>query len=154
MGDDPVDLVDPTGEFWNFIIGAGLSAGLDLFIQLANNGWNIHCVNWYSVGASAALGALGVRWGGAAGKGKEFSHWIPRRHLPDWLKKKKSPWLGNYVSPRRHFKHDNYRYPRGWRDMGSRYPRLIQQIDRIPNAIKGIGAGGALGTLNSNCECN
>jgi len=37
--------------------------------------------------------------------------------------------------------------------MGSRFPKPLQQLDRIPNGIKGIGAGIALG-LSTDCECN
>ena len=112
-------------------------------------------VDWTSVAISGALGAIGVKSAGRkiVNDGKEFSHWIPKRLLPQSLKNSKSPWLGNTVSPKRHFKHDNYRYPRGWRKMGNRFPRPLQQLDRIPNGIKGIGAGGALG-LSSDCECN
>ena len=149
----PVNLVDPNGEFWNFIIGAGLGAGLDLFIQLANNGWNIHCVNWYSVGASAALGALGVRWGGAAGKGKEFSHWIPNRAGGP-----RSIWNGNYVPKSTHALSDPYRYrfmPRSWKGNNPMYNPFRKHWVRFPNALKGIGAGGALGFFPNDChkEC-
>lgn len=65
----------------------------------------------------------------------------------------RSIWNGNYVTPKRHFKHDNYRFPKGWREMGNRFPRPLQQLDRIPNAVKGVGAGGALGLGGSDCEC-
>jgi hypothetical protein len=64
------------------------------------------------VGASAALGALGVRWGGVAGRGKEFSHWIPNRAGGP-----RSIWNGNYVPKSTHALSDPYRYrfmPRSW----------------------------------------
>ena len=40
--------------------GAVIFGGLDLFAQLATNGWNIKCVNWTQVGVAGAVGSIGV----------------------------------------------------------------------------------------------
>jgi hypothetical protein len=102
----------------------------------------------------------------AAGKkaiGKEFSHWIPDRTLKrtgnDFVRNTfgRSRLNGNYVTPQRHYQHDPYRYPRGWRDMGPRYNPVRQQYDRIPNSIKGGAAGagyGAAGNAANRPDCN
>jgi RHS repeat-associated protein len=54
---DPVSMVDPEGEFG--IVGALVSGGIDLGIQLLQNGGNFRCVSWLQVGGAAALGAIG-----------------------------------------------------------------------------------------------
>ena len=149
----PLNYNDPSGKFWNFVIGAGLGAGLDLFIQLARNGWNIDCVNWYSVGASAALGVLGVAGAGTKGLGKEFSHWIPNRAGGP-----RSIWNGNYVPKNTHALSDPYRYrfmPRTWKGNNPMYNPFRKHWVRFPNAGKGVGAGAGLGFLPSDCsnEC-
>jgi len=56
VGGNPFHDVDPTGEFG--IVGAGVGAGIDLTIQLLTNGGNLKCIDWTSVGLSAALGAV------------------------------------------------------------------------------------------------
>jgi len=53
---DPVNLIDPTGEFG--IVGALIGAGLELGIQLALNGGRIECVDWADVVVSGAVGAV------------------------------------------------------------------------------------------------
>ena len=56
---DPLIYTDPLGECpWCV---AGVIGGLtDLGIQLAFNGFNLKCVNWWEVGISAATSAAGV----------------------------------------------------------------------------------------------
>lgn len=100
--------------------------------------------------------ALSTMIGGGAGlrtatktKGKEFSHWIPKRKGGP-----RSPYNGNYVTPRRHYKHDPYRYPPGNRNWGPKWPRPIQQVDRIPNVYKGGAAGGAYGGASMMVNCS
>lgn len=60
----PLALIDPTGEVVP-LAGALFGGGLDLIEQLAENQGRIECVNWWRVGANAALGAVG----GAAFRG-------------------------------------------------------------------------------------
>ncbi len=69
-GGDPVNYVDPDGHApWLVAAAAGAAAGagIDIATQLATNGGNFDCINWGSVGVSAALGALpgttkGLNW--------------------------------------------------------------------------------------------
>ncbi|WP_265665209.1 hypothetical protein [Verminephrobacter aporrectodeae] len=112
---------------------------------------------WTGIGFEVVLGGA-AGWGaaGAKGAGKEFSHWIPRRSLPKRLKNVRSKWLGNYVSPERHFRHDPHRYPSGWDKLGDRFPFWKQQFDRIPHVYKGGAAApiaGAAAREINDCEC-
>jgi RHS repeat-associated protein len=66
VGGDPISRIDPNGEFWNFVIGAGIGMGLDVITQLVENGGNWHCIDVGEVLTSGALGALG---GGLGGRG-------------------------------------------------------------------------------------
>ncbi len=92
---------------------------------------------------SIAFGAAaGARAAGTRGAGREFSHFWPKR----WGGPR-NIFNGNYVAPARHYLHDVFRYPRGWRDLGTRLPPVIAQLDRIPNLYKGIAAGSAYGVL-------
>ena len=108
---------------------------------------------WAGTGLSIATGAAGgLKAAGTKGAGKEFSHWIPNRFGGP-----RSPWNGNFVSPSRHYRHDPFRYPPGWRELGPRLNPFLQQVDRIPNAIKGTAAGigyaaGSAAANNSKCS--
>lgn len=77
---------------------------------------------------------------GAKAAGKEFSHFVPAR-----MGGARAWWNGNYVSAARHYAHDAFRYPSGWRAMGPKLPPGLAQIDRIPDAFKGVVAGLAYG---------
>jgi RHS repeat-associated protein len=108
---------------------------------------------WAGVAASMATGlAGGLKAAGAKGAGKEFSHWIPNR-----MGGPRSTWNGNFVPPSRHYYHDPYRYPKGWRDLGPKWNPVRQQYDRIPNAYKGGAAGAAYGAAGAaqagDCTC-
>jgi RHS repeat-associated protein len=100
----------------------------------------------------AAGGAGGLRAAGTRGVGREFSHWIPNR-----MGGPRSLWNGNYVSPARHYYHDPYRYPPGYKNLGPKWQPIRQQFDRIPNVYKGAAAGAVWGAASmsgkSNCEC-
>lgn len=51
----------------------------------------------------------------------------------------------NRTAPARHYYHDAFRYPSGWRGLGGKWLVWVQQLDRIPNVYKGAGAGAAAG---------
>ena len=53
---DPVNLVDPTGEFG--ILGAIIGGGIELAIQLALNGGRFECVDLVDVIGMAVVGAI------------------------------------------------------------------------------------------------
>jgi RHS repeat-associated protein len=172
--EDPVNMVDPDGlqsldDFADF--GAGFVDSFTFGLTSGLWGDSVdRCSGWYTAGEwaeFAASMATGVGGGlKAAGKkaiGKEFSHWIPDRTLKrtgnDFVRNTfgRSRLNGNYVTPQRHYQHDPYRYPRGWRDMGPRYNPVRQQYDRIPNSIKGGAAGagyGAAGNAANRPDCN
>jgi RHS repeat-associated protein len=96
---------------------------------------------WTGIATSTVIGgAAGWRAAGTKAVGKEFSHWIPNR-----MGGPRSLWNGNYVTPARHYYHDPFRYPSGWRGLGDKWPAWVQQLDRIPNVYKGSGAGAAAG---------
>lgn len=53
VGNDPVNMVDPTGEFG--VVGALIGAGIEAGLQLAANG---KITDWKAVGAAGAVGAV------------------------------------------------------------------------------------------------
>ena len=62
MNGNPLIYTDPTGECpWRLPVlsGAASGAGLDLLLQLLQNGGDLNCIDWESLGLSAALGAGG-----------------------------------------------------------------------------------------------
>jgi len=141
-------------------MGDSLSIGLTNVIRESMGTKHLvgKCSKSYKAGGctgtslSLAMGvAGGVQAAGVRGAGVEFSHWIPNRFGGP-----RSIWNGNYVPFIRHYLHDSYRYPAGWKNMGTRYGLLQAQIDRIPNTIKGtlLGAGyGLSGQSIVRCEC-
>jgi RHS repeat-associated protein len=76
---DPVNFVDPDGEFafliplaWavleGALIGAATDAGLELASQLIDNGGNIDCLDWGDIGASGLTGGISGGLTGPLGK--------------------------------------------------------------------------------------
>ena len=123
------------------------------------------CSGWYEGGEWAAIatstaigGAAGLRASGTKLAGKEFSHWIPARLLRKSGSKAvqntfgRSTFNGNYVTPARHFKHDPFRYPSGWRDFGPRFNPVARQLDRVPRVYYGAAAGTAYGGAGASVE--
>ncbi|MCX2836405.1 RHS repeat-associated core domain-containing protein [Microbulbifer thermotolerans] len=62
----PINYTDPTGEFG--VPGALIGGGIDLFLQLSQNVWNLSCVNPWQVAGAAPLGAVTGGLGSAAGR--------------------------------------------------------------------------------------
>jgi RHS repeat-associated protein len=168
---DPMALYDPYGLWvppsppqWLVDGAAGfgdtISFGITSRIRdAADIGSVDKCSTAYSAGewtgiayGFAAGGAAGWRAAGQKAAGKEFSHWIPNR-----MGGPRSLWNGNFVSPARHYLHDPFRFPRGWRELGEKWNPILQQLDRIPNVFKGAGAGGAAAgasaAMGDECGC-
>jgi RHS repeat-associated protein len=61
VNNDPLNLTDPSGTIAPWLVAAGLGfivgGGIDLGIQLIQNGGQLNQVNWTSVGVSAVAGA-------------------------------------------------------------------------------------------------
>lgn len=156
---DPLNWTDPSGEgllvlLAPAIAGAITGGAVDLGLQgLMNGGFS--CLDYGSLGFAAALGSVGGGLGGLRRAGTEFSHWIPKRYfnpnsrsykpwLPEWLN---NPLNGSWITPGRHYKHDPFRYPRGWRKFGDKWDPWLQHLDRTPNWMKGGAAGGGAGEM-------
>ncbi|NHZ83892.1 hypothetical protein F2P44_32175 [Massilia sp. CCM 8695] len=171
---NPLSYIDPLGLFeWpslpqgvtDFSAGMGdamllgqgqllrdlfdVSGGINMCSPEYSNG------EWAGMAASAATGlAGGVRAAGAAGVGKEFSHWIPAR-----MGGPRSILNGNYVSIATHARSDLYRYnfmSRAWKDANSIMGPAVAQWTRFPNVYKGAAAGagaGATGAGLAGCTC-
>jgi len=166
---DPIDFDDPYGLYsWGEFINdsADFSAGMGDTISFTltrriREHWDIGSVNMcsksYAFGELSGVvvdtylgGAVGWEAAGVKGAGKEFSHWWPTR-----MGGPRSLWNGNFVTSLRHYLHDPWRYPRGWRDFGPRFPWLLSQLDRVPNVYKGafVGYFGSMMSLDNSCGC-
>ncbi|WP_166838482.1 RHS repeat protein [Rheinheimera pleomorphica] len=180
---NPVNYVDPTGEFaWGILLGAG-----NLAWQLYQNGGDIRCVKWKNVamwglrGLGAGLGAkIGWQAGGkyVKGSGMNFSHMIPARagnsrlfnnKFGKWFLQTGNKWNGRYVTRERHYKHDSYYYgnmrgdrQRRLNEWGQRYPQSLHALDRVPYQYPGALVGGGTGigagslvpnTSSGDCGC-
>jgi RHS repeat-associated protein len=128
--------------------------------QLGTNDVVNHCSRSYTAGQVAGValdvaagGAAGLEAAGVRGAGKEFSHWIPQRFGGS-----RSLWNGNYVTPIEHALSDPFRYrfaPAAWKEMNPMPNMLVQQLNRVPYAIRGLFAGSAVGAdqVFSQPEC-
>jgi RHS repeat-associated protein len=56
---DPVNAIDPTGQWAHVVAGALIGGGVDLLGQYLLNGGNFDCIDWGNVLFAAGLGALG-----------------------------------------------------------------------------------------------
>ncbi len=164
----PLRYSDPTGEFVPLVAGIIIGAGLEYLIN--------DCATASDIILAGALGGIGGGFGGATllrhgaksltrVTGKEWSHAIGR----NWIKK--LPWKrsrkfmnqrggynGSWVTPKRHYKHDYYRYPKG-RDAswGNKYGRARAAADRIPDWMKISGGSGVAGmgiAGGGDCGCD
>jgi RHS repeat-associated protein len=162
---NPIEYSDPTGEFIPQLFGFVLGAGLE---YLTNP-----CASTKDLLIAGGIGALGgglskaafLRFGPKSltrETGKEWSHSIGRkavnRWTTGWLNKalnRRGGYNGSWTSPKRHYKHDPSRSPKGWGDFGRRFPLPLQVLDRIPDWAKGTVSAGAAGAAvaGSECEC-
>ena len=149
----PQGLVDSVAGF-----GDTLSFGLSKYVRDANSIGSVE----YDSGAYAAGevggvaystvfgGAVGWRLAGRAGRGLEFSHWVPNR----WGGVR-SLWNGNYVTTMKHALSDPFRYrfmPRTWKFTHPLPSVIFQQWTRIPyvwkGSVGGFGYGAAAVEVN------
>jgi len=56
---DPINNVDPSGLFLNFLVGCGLGAGIELATQMLAGGKRLGCIDWSSVAMEALSGCAG-----------------------------------------------------------------------------------------------
>jgi RHS repeat-associated protein len=56
VGGDTVNQTDPSGEFAQIVAGGVAGATVDITLQLVKNGGDFSCIDWSSVGQSAAIG--------------------------------------------------------------------------------------------------
>jgi len=152
-------------QLTDLIAGSGddITFGITRWIRKTTGGEDAvnPCSNSYAAGRwigttlSLATGVSGgIKAAGAKATGLEFSHWIPKR-----FNGPRSLLNGNFVTPARHYLHDPYRFPRGWRDLGPKFNPIVQQLDRIPNVFKGTAIGAAYGAVSAalaapNCRGN
>ena len=57
---DPVNFIDPTGEFAQFVLGALFGAGADLLYQMVVDGKSFGCVDFGQVAIAGAMGTVGA----------------------------------------------------------------------------------------------
>ena len=163
---NPLIYTDPTGECpWCF--GFALGVGLEFLTN--------PCASAKDLLIAGGIGALGgvaskaafLKYGPKARTrdiGKEWSHSIPKRfsdRIPSRSARRamnrRGGLNGSWASPKRHFKHDPYRYPKGHQQFGDRFSKPLQLFDRIPDWLKGTvgGAGvGAGAAGNGSCGCS
>tara|TARA_R110000868_G_scaffold43628_1_gene146307 strand:- start:799 stop:5604 length:4806 start_codon:yes stop_codon:yes gene_type:complete len=160
---NPIMYTDPTGEFVPQILGFAFGAGLEYFTN--------PCATASDILLSGALGALGggfgakigLKFAGNKGLNKQFSHLIPSRyirknspHYKRWLDNKlgrglikgNNKWNGNYVSVKRHFKHDPYAWGNKafpGKTLGQKWNPVRGLLDRVPNTWWGTGTGAGIG---------
>jgi RHS repeat-associated protein len=68
VGNSSTNATDPSGMWLNFAVGAAIGGGLDLGVQLWQNGGDLSNINWGSVGVSTLTGAIGGGIGGFLSK--------------------------------------------------------------------------------------
>ncbi|WP_431113183.1 RHS repeat-associated core domain-containing protein [Variovorax paradoxus] len=162
-------------------VGDNLSFGITNRIRdlMGTNGVVNKCSGAYSAGEWAGIGVglgIGGAARGAAGAGKQWSHWIPDRFIRPFTPKGRpnpayKPWLdnaigrwfvngplnGNYVARDFHAITDPfaYRFLRSWeKSLLEPYSRLRQQINRIPYPMAGGAYAGGNAAMNSpQCDC-
>ena len=152
---NPGRYTDPTGEFVPLLLGALIGAGMEYLIN--------PCATLQDLAFTAALGAVPGGIGQNAlrkGLGMEWSHSVAARTVNLYTSgglnralNRRGGLNGSWVSPKRHYQHDSYRYPKGWRDFGDRYRGARKVLDRMPDWSKWLSLS-PFGTLaGSGCQC-
>ncbi len=80
--DDPINLIDPNGEIWSWVIGGAIGAGYDFMLQYWQSDGNLKCIDSKQVGFSGASGAFGGGW-----LGRPYWRYVGPNSIPG------SPWM-------------------------------------------------------------
>lgn len=122
---NPVSFVDPDGRnplLW-MLGGAVLAGGLDLALQLDANDSNLDCVDWWEVGGSGLLGAVGG--------------------VAEWtVKTGRIAWKGGELVAGRNWRFNpagNWRNARSWQDRLPHYHRRSLGAEGKAPSGQGIG---------------
>ena len=150
VGGNPVSLIDPSGEIIflaPILIGIIAGAAIDVAFQLGTD-TSVKCLDYKSVAISAGLGAFGgggaFLRNGVKRAGTEWSHAIAKRNINKLAKKgsrlnnalnKRGGLNGQWVSPKRHARHDYFRRLKGGK-VKDKPNKLWRTLDRIPDYLK------------------
>jgi hypothetical protein len=160
-----VDALAGFGDTLSFGISNWARGQLANYLYLDNNTVNTDS-NAYLVGEVGAIiadlaggAAAGIKAAGRYVKysGLEYSHWIPRRSLPEAWRASKTIFNGNFVPKIEHALSDPFRYrfmPKAWKALNELPHWTKQQWVRIPKLFKGIGAGAGLGQAQASAQAN
>jgi len=58
VGNDPINRIDPNGEFWHIVAGAAIGGTISAGISIGSQLWAGEKVNWKKVGKAALVGAV------------------------------------------------------------------------------------------------
>jgi RHS repeat-associated protein len=147
-------------------IGDTISLNVSAWVRrkMAGQDPRNRCSGYYTAGewtgvalTTAYGGAAGLEKAGVAGAGKEFSHWIPKRFgkkiggaVGDFIQSN-NRLNGNYVSIAEHALQDPERWnwmSKAWKEANPLPSVMDQQLNRIPNVLRGTALGAAWGTLS------
>ncbi len=165
VGNDPLGYTDPSGLLFGGFVNAGECFGdsatqfwADMAESTGNPMYTIPgavSALWTPLTSDDTFSTLAAGAGAASlfkRAGAEWSHWIPSRYsdaaskyykgLPRWVTE--NPLNGNYRTIMEHAKNDIWRA----RGLGKEFmqtkmnPFLLQQWNRLPDSIKGLGMAG------------
>jgi RHS repeat-associated protein len=150
---NPLRYTDPTGEFVPILIGIAVGVGLE---YLTNP-----CATTEDLVLAGAIGGIGggigqlrlLRYGSKAltrETGLEWSHSLSKRLVDKFTRgplrralNRRGGFNGSWATPQRHYRHDPFRFPKGWKQMGDRYNPFRAGVDRMPDWLKAsLGSGG------------
>ena len=174
-GGNPLRYMDPSGEYAQFVIGAGIGLATEYFTNPCATAKDlVLAAAWGGIGGG--LGKLALLRHGPRARtrdiGLEWSHAIPKASVKKagaifdpWTKggfskfmNRRGGFNGSWVTPERHFKHDPFRNPfsKGQNRMSDKWHPAIQLMDRIPDWMKASTASGLAGSRFSGgagCGC-